>query len=330
MGEIYEACDATLGRDVAVKVLAEHYAHDAALRARFTREALAAARLSSEPHTVTIFDVGEWNGGPYIVMELRAGGTVADRRDARGVAAGESLRWLEQAGAALDAAHARGVVHRDVKPANLLLTAEGEVRVADFGIASAAGLASLTETGSVLGTFGYLAPEQAAGATAGPAADRYALAVVAYELLAGRRPFEHDTGAARGARGRRASRCRRSPSCGPACRRALDAGVRARARDGARGALRRRAPSSSRELRRAFAEDAEPTARADAAPRAGTRARRRAPVPWLPVAIALVAARRRRRRWRRCCSTRGGDGARGSAASRRRQDDHRAGDAPSP
>src|SRR4051794_15780003 len=199
MGEIYRACDATLGRDVAVKVLSDVYAHDAPLRARFKREALAAARLSNEPHIVTIYDVGDWNGRPYIVMELASGGTIADRLDGHGHDVGESLRWLEQAAAALDAAHRRGVIHRDVKPANLLLTADGEVRVADFGIASAAGLASVTETGSVLGTLGYLAPEQASGTVAGPAADRYALAVVAYELLAGRRPFERANGAAEAA-----------------------------------------------------------------------------------------------------------------------------------
>src|SRR6476659_6431614 len=183
MGEIYRACDATLGRDVAVKVLSEAYAHDAPLRARFKREALAAARLSNEPHIVTIYDVGDWNGRPYIVMELASGGTIADRLDGSGHDAGESLRWLEQAAGALDAAHRRGVIHRDVKPANLLLTAEGEVRVADVGIASAAGLASVTETGSVLGTLGYLAPEQARGERVGPAADSYAFAVVAYQLL---------------------------------------------------------------------------------------------------------------------------------------------------
>jgi serine/threonine-protein kinase len=129
-------------------------------------------------------------------MEYVAGGTIAEQLDGHGHDPGEVLRWLEQAAAALDAAHAHGVVHRDVKPANLLLTPENEVRVADFGIASATGLSSLTETGSVLGTLGYLAPEQALGDRVGPAADRYALAVVAYELLAGRRPFQHATGPA--------------------------------------------------------------------------------------------------------------------------------------
>src|SRR5262245_4453628 len=196
MGEIYEACDTALGRTVAVKVLAEGYAHDPALRSRFKHEALAAARLSNDVHTITIFDVGEWHERPYIVMELVRGGTIADRRRAGGADVGEALRWIEGAASALDAAHERGVVHRDVKPANLLLTPDGDVRVADFGIASAAGLTSVTETGTVLGTFGYLAPEQAAGRPAGPESDRYALAVVAYELLSGRRPFEHETGAA--------------------------------------------------------------------------------------------------------------------------------------
>jgi serine/threonine-protein kinase len=199
MGEIYTACDEALGRDVAVKVLARRYARDEALRARFTREATAAARLSGEAHAVTIYDVGEWGERPYIVMELARGGTVAERLDDRRHDDADAIRWLAQAAEALDGAHARGIVHRDVKPANLLLTAEGDVRVADFGIASAAGLTSVTATGTVLGTLGYLAPEQASGTDVGPAADRYALAVVAYELLADRRPFERDNGAAEAA-----------------------------------------------------------------------------------------------------------------------------------
>jgi serine/threonine-protein kinase len=103
------------------------------------------------------------------------------------------VAWLEQAAAALDAAHRHGVVHRDVKPANLLLNDRGEVRVADFGIASAAGMDSMTLTGTVLGTAGYLSPEQAQGERAGPASDVYSLAVVAYELLSGHRPFENDS-----------------------------------------------------------------------------------------------------------------------------------------
>ncbi|HEY2938425.1 MAG TPA: protein kinase [Gaiellaceae bacterium] len=193
MGEIFLATDETLGRRVAIKMLAERYAWDESIRQRFTREGLAAARLAGEAGTVTVFDVGEWNGRPFIVMEHVAGGSLEDRLRRSGAQPpGQALAWLEQAAAALDAAHRKGIVHRDVKPANLLLDGRGDVHVADFGIASAAGLESLTLTGTVLGTAGYLSPEQAQGERAGPASDRYALAVVAYELLTGHRPFESD------------------------------------------------------------------------------------------------------------------------------------------
>jgi serine/threonine protein kinase len=193
MGEIFRAEDDVLGRTVAVKLLAERYARDASIRSRFKREALAAARLSGEPSTVTIFDVGEWQERPFIVMEYLSGGSLDDRlRRAGPPSTGEALLWLEQAGAALDAAHRDGIVHRDVKPGNLLLDQDGAIRVADFGIASAPGAESLTLTGTVLGTAGYLSPEQAQGERASPASDRYALAVVAFELLTGRRPYESD------------------------------------------------------------------------------------------------------------------------------------------
>ena len=194
MGEIYLATDELLGREVAVKVLADRYAADEGIRERFKREALAAARLSAEPGAVTIFDVGEWEGRPFIVMEHLAGGSLEDRlrRDGAQPPAA-ALAWLEQAAAALDAAHRHGIVHRDVKPANLLLNERGELRVADFGIASAAGMESMTLTGTVLGTSGYLSPEQAMGERATPASDLYALAVVAYELLSGERPFENES-----------------------------------------------------------------------------------------------------------------------------------------
>ena len=197
MGEIYRAEDAHLARTVAVKVLSERFADSEAIRGRFTREGLAAARLSNAPSTVTIFDVGEHEGRPYIVMEYLAGGSLADRLAREGAQPlGRSLDWLRQAAAALDAAHAHGIVHRDVKPANLLLDDDDCVKVADFGVASAADLASFTEAGTVVGTAGYLAPEQARGETATPASDRYALAVVAFELLTGLRPFERDSATA--------------------------------------------------------------------------------------------------------------------------------------
>ena len=193
MGEILRAEDSELGRTVAIKVLAERFARDPSLRQRFTREALAAARLSGDPSTVTIYDVGEWQGRPFIVMEYVDGGSLEDRLRAGPPSTDEALDWLGQAAVALDAAHAKGVVHRDVKPGNLLLTSAGALRVADFGIASAAGLQSLTITGTVLGTAGYLSPEQARGEKATPASDRYALAVVAFELLTGARPFESES-----------------------------------------------------------------------------------------------------------------------------------------
>ncbi len=194
MGDIYRATDSVLGREVAVKILADRYAQDKPVRERFTREALAAARLSGEPNIVTIFDVGEHNGRPYIVMEHLGGGSLDDVIRSGGAQPPQRVfTWLEQAARALDTAHARGIVHRDVKPGNLLLDRERNVYVADFGIASAAGMDSLTMTGTVLGTAGYLSPEQAQGERATPASDRYALAVVAFELLTGSRPFEADS-----------------------------------------------------------------------------------------------------------------------------------------
>lgn len=193
MADVYAATDEELGREVAVKVLAARYAEDESFRRRFRREALAAARLSGHPHIVTVFDVGEHDGRPLIVMELLPGGSLAERAADAPCPPGLVLDWLDDAAAALDAAHEAGIVHRDVKPGNLLLDERGEVKVADFGIASAAGLDSLTQTGTVLGTAGYLSPEQARGERAGPASDRYGLAVVAWELLTGRRPYEAET-----------------------------------------------------------------------------------------------------------------------------------------
>lgn len=194
MGDIYRTTDSMLGREVAVKVLSDRYAQEDAVRERFTREARAAARLSGERNTVMIYDVGDHNGRPYIVMEYLGGGSLDDVLRAEGAQPPRRVfSWLEEAARALDAAHGQGVVHRDVKPANLMLDGDGRVHVADFGIASAAGMDSLTLTGTVLGTAGYLAPEQAEGDRAGPASDRYALAVVAWELLTGERPFESQT-----------------------------------------------------------------------------------------------------------------------------------------
>src|SRR5918999_1924377 len=191
MAGVWEAHDELLGRSVAVKVLASHLSEDERARARFAREARAAAGLSSHPHVVTIYDVGEHDGRVFMVMELMRGGTVADRLKAgRAIADDTALRWLREAAGALDAAHDAGVVHRDIKPGNLLLDDRDRLAIADFGIARIAMEDQLTATGQVLGTASYISPEQAVGEAATAASDRYALAVVAYELLTGTRPFQ--------------------------------------------------------------------------------------------------------------------------------------------
>ena len=221
MGDVYRATDTVLGRTVAVKVLADRYAGDPDIRRRFSNEGRAAARLSGAPSTVTIFDVGETEEQPFIVMEFLEGGSLEQRLKNGRPRTDEVLEWLEQAAAALDAGHAAGVVHRDVKPGNLLLDGRGELHVADFGVASAVGLDSLTMTGTVLGTSGYLSPEQARGERATPASDRYALAVVAWELLTGRRPFESDSPTAEAAAHANAPVPSLSPELDPVFQRAL-------------------------------------------------------------------------------------------------------------
>jgi tRNA A-37 threonylcarbamoyl transferase component Bud32 len=197
MGEVYRATDELLGRTVAVKVLAERWATDPEFHERFLREARTAASLSPEPNVIVIYDVSETGEDlPVIVMEYATRGSLADRLRQGAVPAEEALPWLEQTARALDIAHSRRVVHRDVKPANLLLADDETIRVSDFGIARAAGQDTLTEPGSVLGSVGYMAPEQARGEPTSPASDRYALACVAFELLTGRRPFEREGPAA--------------------------------------------------------------------------------------------------------------------------------------
>ncbi len=189
MASIWAAEDRQLRRRVAIKVLAEQFADQPNFVARFEREARTAASLSGQPHVVTIYDVGEHAGRPFIVMEHLSGGTFADRMSAARPHREEILRWLGEAASALDFAHEKGVVHRDVKPRNLLFDDHGRHVVADFGIARAAFEDSLTASGELLGTAAYIAPEQVSGGAATPASDRYALAVVAYEALTGGLPF---------------------------------------------------------------------------------------------------------------------------------------------
>jgi eukaryotic-like serine/threonine-protein kinase len=195
MASVWCAEDRLLGRRVAIKLLAEPFAHDPAAVRRFKREARVAARLAGHPNVVTIYDVGEapapdgGPGRPFIVMEYLPGGTVADALRVGAASRNEALRWLHEAAAALDYAHAKGVLHRDVKLVNLLLDCDRLLHVADFGIAHLGSEDTLTATGQFLGTAAYLAPERALGQAATAASDRYSLAVAAFELLVGQRPF---------------------------------------------------------------------------------------------------------------------------------------------
>ncbi len=193
MASVWAAEDGLLGRLVAVKVLAGHIAEDPGARRRFDREARTAARVGGHPNVVTIYDVGEHADLPFIVMELFTG-SVADRLgEGVPLPRAVALDWLAQAAAGLDHAHAEDVVHRDVKPANLLLDHRSRLAVADFGIARLVDESALTQAGVMLGTAAYLSPEQARGEPATAASDRYALGIVAFELLTGRRPFTGPT-----------------------------------------------------------------------------------------------------------------------------------------
>jgi serine/threonine-protein kinase len=189
MASIWTAEDGLLRRRVAIKVLAEQFTQQPRFVARFAREARTAGLLSDHPHVVTIYDVGEQDGRPFIVMEHLAGGTLAERMAGDRPALPEVLRWLGEAASALDYAHEKGVVHRDVKPRNLLFDDRGRLAVGDFGIARAAFEEQLTATDELLGTAAYISPEQALGEPATPASDRYAFAVVAFEALTGGLPF---------------------------------------------------------------------------------------------------------------------------------------------
>jgi eukaryotic-like serine/threonine-protein kinase len=190
MAMVYLARDQELDREVAVKVLAEHLATDAEFRERFLREARVAGRLS-HPNIVKVYDGGEVDGRPFIVMEYVEGVTLADELARRKrFPAAEVVELAVQACAGLEHAHGSGLVHRDVKPQNLLLEPDGRLKIADFGIARAVeGSTQLTAVGTVLGTAVYLAPEQAAGEQVTAAADIYSLGAVLYELIAGRPPF---------------------------------------------------------------------------------------------------------------------------------------------
>ena len=193
MGEVWRARDDTLARDVAVKVLREEFAGDPGFLARFRVEARNSASLS-HPNIAQLYDYGEQEGSAYLVMELVEGEPMSDLLEREPVLPSRTLLpILAQTARALQAAHQAGVVHRDVKPGNILLDHAGRVKITDFGVSRAVDQAPMTATGMVMGTAQYLSPEQAVGRHATPASDLYSLGIVAYESLAGRRPFTGPT-----------------------------------------------------------------------------------------------------------------------------------------
>lgn len=189
MGEVWQATDLVIGRTVAIKILKDEYLGDPGFLERFRAEARHAALVNHEG-IANVFDYGEEDGSAYLVMELVPGealSAILERE--RVLSTDRVLDIVAQTAAALQAAHAAGLVHRDIKPGNLLITPDGRVKITDFGIARIADQVPLTATGQVMGTVQYLSPEQASGHPASPTTDIYSLGIVAYEALAGRRPF---------------------------------------------------------------------------------------------------------------------------------------------
>jgi tRNA A-37 threonylcarbamoyl transferase component Bud32 len=196
MATIYRARDAQLERDVAVKLLRPEFGRDPDFLARFRDEARSAASLS-HPNVVSVFDFGEDASGPFIVMELVDGEDLASILRGNGpLAPRQAARISAEVAKALQAAHARGIVHRDVKPSNILVSRDGRVKVADFGIARAVTESQLTLPGTTMGSVHYFSPEQARGEVATAASDVYALGIVLFESLTGQRPFSGDGAAA--------------------------------------------------------------------------------------------------------------------------------------
>ena len=189
MGEVWEATDHVIGRTVAIKILKDEYMGDPGFLERFRAEARHAALVNHEG-IASVFDYGEENGSAFLVMELVPGEALSTILEREGsLSTDKTLDIVAQTAAALQAAHAAGLVHRDIKPGNLLITPDGRVKITDFGIARIADQVPLTATGQVMGTVQYLSPEQASGHPASPATDIYSLGIVAYECLAGKRPF---------------------------------------------------------------------------------------------------------------------------------------------
>jgi len=193
MGEVWKANDSVIGRTVAIKILKDEYMGDSGFRERFRAEARHAALVNHEG-IANVFDYGEEEGSAYLVMELVPGEALSSILEREKILpATRVLSIVSQTASALHAAHQAGLVHRDIKPGNLLITPDGSVKITDFGIARLADQVPLTATGQVMGTVQYLAPEQAGGKPASPATDVYSLGIVAYEALAGKRPFRGES-----------------------------------------------------------------------------------------------------------------------------------------
>src|ERR1039457_3028121 len=206
MGEVYRARDAALKRDVAVKGLPEYWSRDPARLRRFEQEAQAAAALN-HPNIVSIFHVGQYDGSPYIVTELLQGETLRDRLRRGPMRLKEVLDYGVELARGLAAAHDAGIVHRDLKPENIWVTKDGRIKILDFGLAkldpakaasadgAPATLQEPTNPGRVLGTVGYMSPEQVRGHRADARSDIFAVGVILYEMLTGKRTFQKATSA---------------------------------------------------------------------------------------------------------------------------------------
>ena len=200
MGEVYRARDTRLERDVAIKVLGADFARDDDRVRRFTTEAQATGALN-HPNILAVHDIGTHEGAPYLVAELLEGETLRARMDAGRIPPSKALDLARQVASGLAAAHAKGITHRDIKPENLFITADGRAKILDFGLAkqrsdageSVTRLNSGTEDGVILGTVGYMSPEQVRGEAADPRSDIFSFGVVLYELLSGERPFKGDS-----------------------------------------------------------------------------------------------------------------------------------------
>lgn len=204
MGEVYRARDTRLGRDVALKIIAAALAYDRVSTKRFEQESRAAGALN-HPNVCAVFDIGECDGSPFVVMELLEGSSLRARLKQGPIPVRKAIDWTAQAAHGLAAAHEKGIVHRDLKPENLFLTKDGRIKVLDFGLAklmrpellATAGMDAITvaatQAGAVIGTAGYMAPEQLRGEATDQRADLFALGAVLYELLAGKQAFAGDT-----------------------------------------------------------------------------------------------------------------------------------------